>query len=310
MQRYNSITMLNKAFFGLAFSGLIILLASCQKPEIYDPYADWDYHEDFVYRAHTPASPEACKILIIGNSLTYFNDQPDILKRIAVENHRKAFVDDITFPGVQMRQHCTDEYTLRKIHEQQWDYVILQEAVGEVIWPEDHPTILPFIETLKAEILGNNPATKIIYFMPWALKDDSSIGFMTISFDDYQKMITAGTVQFGITADLEIAPVGEAWRIAYADSSGINLFYTDGAHPSWYGSFLGASVYFAAIFQDSMPDDSYISWQCKYLKDQAYGLVMDDLEKWHIPVLEDREKWTKPDDELPIPTNGQDGTVD
>jgi len=278
----------------------IILLWNCETPQAVDPYANWDYHGDFEYHAHTRANPEACKILIIGNSLTYFNDQVIMLRNLARGNHWRAFVDEISFPGVQLQQHCQDEYTLRKIKEQDWDFVILQEAVGEIGTSDGHEIIREYVEILMDSIYSNYADTRIFYFMPWGLKSGTYMGFMTIDFADHQMMLTEGTVEFAEKLDLMVAPVGQAWLEAMADSLEYDLFYTDGSHPSHYGSFLGAVVYFTAIFQDSLTDDSYSSERYVYLKNVAYTTVMDNLERWRIPVREDTTCWCLPcEDDLP-----------
>ena len=280
---------------------IAIMLWDCETPEVFDPYADWDYHQDFEYHSFAHVSSERCRILIIGNSLTYFNDQPKMLSNLARENNRRAFVDEISFPGVQMREHYKDEYTLRKIREQDWDFVILQEAVGDVASPDNHDNISKYVEVLRDSILSNCAETMIFYFLPWGLKSGYGFEFITIPFEDHQMNLTAGTVEFASSLDLMVAPVGEAWLNAISDTAGIELFYSDGAHPSYYGSFLGACVYYAAIFQDSLTDDYYRGWKYEYLKKVAYSTVMDSLEKWNIPILEDLTRWVIPTDDDLIP---------
>jgi hypothetical protein len=48
---------------------------------------------------------EGCEVLFIGNSLTYFNQQPDIVRRLAEAAGRSIFVEEATVPGVALDHH-------------------------------------------------------------------------------------------------------------------------------------------------------------------------------------------------------------
>jgi len=73
-------------------------------------------------------SEDVIKILFIGNSLTYTNDIPGLLERLAEKGSKHVFVDEITIPGAPLARHITNSPSLEKIRSQKWDYVILQSG--------------------------------------------------------------------------------------------------------------------------------------------------------------------------------------
>ncbi|MFH1214694.1 MAG: hypothetical protein V1681_11435 [Candidatus Neomarinimicrobiota bacterium] len=279
--------------------GLTVFM-SCDQ-EFSDPNRyDFYYKEEIYdipsnYKSPAKADDRACKILFLGNSLTYYNAQPYILQMLAAKGQKRVFIDQHCEPGAQMDYHRWSQLSRRKIKEQKWDFVILQEAIAEIASPESHELVLPFIEVLKSFIYANNPDTRILYFMPYANKNGYDYSFMHISYQDHQLNITVGTKIFAETADLMIAPLGQAWAYVRAGRPDIELYNADEAHPSYAGSYLGAAVYYAAIFQQAADTLNYSgmsdSVTTVYLRQVASRTVLDSLAVWRIPPLDNVEKW-------------------
>ena len=68
------------------------------------------------------------KILFIGNSYTYFNDMPEMVKSIADSKGDSIIVSESTHGGWSTFQLLEYQPTLNAIHSENWDYVILQEG--------------------------------------------------------------------------------------------------------------------------------------------------------------------------------------
>lgn len=265
-------------------------------PDQYDIYYNSDIEDvPANYKAPAKADQRACKILFLGNSLTYFNAQPSILKMLADKGKKRVFIDQHCKPGAQMDYHRWSKYSRLKIREQAWDFVILQEAIAEIISAESQDLVLPFMETLKSLIYANNPNTRIFYFMPYANKNGYDYSFMHISYQEHQLNINVGTKIYAERADLMIAPLGRAWAYVRAERSDLELYHADGQHPAYAGSYLGAAVYYAAIFQQSADTLNYKgmtdSAAAAYLRQVASRTVLDSLNVWRIPALDDPEEW-------------------
>lgn len=265
-------------------------------PEQYDIYYDSDIDDiPANYKSPSKADSRACKILFLGNSLTYYNAQPYILKVLADKGHKRIFINQHCEPGAQMDYHRWSKLSRLKIKEQAWDFVILQEAIAEIISPKSHQDVLPFIVALKNFIYANNPTTKILYFMPYANKNGYDYSFVHISYQEHQLNINVGTKLYAERADLMIAPLGQAWSYVRAERPDLELYHADEQHPSYAGSYLGAAVYYAAIFQQAADTLNYKgmsdSTTAAYLRQVASRTVLDSLEVWRIPALENPSKW-------------------
>lgn len=100
--------------------------------------------------------------------------------------------------------------------------------------------------------------------------------------------IYEGTLFVANATNLMIAPVGWAWYSAVLDDAANKhlLFDSDGAHPSFHGSYLMACVMNAVIFQNSDTAIGFYSSipveKAKYYQQKAVSTVFDSLELWNI----------------------------
>jgi len=285
-------------------------LISCDQkfstPE-YDIYYDEDFNDvPQGYKAPAAADSRACKVLFLGNSLTSYNSQTSIFRGLAQSANKRIFVNQYCQNGAQLDYHRYSLMSRQKISEQKWDFVILQEAVAEVSSSEGRADILPFIEGLKTFIFQRNSRARVIYFMPYANRDGLDIGFMHLSYDQHQINLIEGVQQYAQLADVMIAPIGQAWRQVRRERPSIELYREDKAHPAYAGSYLGACVYYATIFQDSVTPINYKgmldSATAVYLRSVATRVVLDSLTTWRIRPLDAGQNWNiTPDDTSSAP---------
>ncbi len=232
------------------------------------------------------ADDTAIKILFIGNSLTYFNGQPHLFWYMANAAGKKLYVDQATIPSAQLYHHLESDFTKRKIKAQKWDFVILQEAIGELAFPDYHQEMIAIIQVLKNDILANNPQTKIIYFLPWASQGGVLSNLRFYTYAEFQKLLKDGAVAIARKMDLIVAPVGWAWYQVIQEKPEILLFNLDGSHPAPEGSYLSAGVYYATIFQETVVNNPYETLLDKslanYLQEIASKTVLDSLDYWNI----------------------------
>ena len=261
----------------------VIFSCFCKKPGTSpDPPAEE------VCVSEAPADPDAFKILLIGNSLTYFNDQPSLLRSLAETANKKVFVDQSTGPGWQLEDHVLSKCTSQKISEQAWDAVILQEAIFEVAFPEEHAGILPDIRTLIERIQDNRSQTRIFYFLPWPTQDGFYYYIKYYDYETAQRMLRNGSLSIADSTGMAVAPVGWTWYQAIKRDSDIDLYDNDKSHPSYAGSYLGACVYYETLFQESILGNSFIgeldSTTAHFLQTVTTETVLDSLENWRNRV--------------------------
>ncbi|MGB3702424.1 MAG: DUF4886 domain-containing protein [Anaerolineales bacterium] len=148
--------------------------------------------------------------------------------------------------GYSLSDHAQDPETRTVIGGQKWDYIILQEK-------SDIPIIDGGIDgqmyqgVQQINDLAAAQGAKTILFMPWAYQD----GFLAAGMADYQALqstVANAYLDVAQEFDLSITPVGIVWQAALDANPNLDLWSSDGSHPSPLGSYLAANVFYALIF--------------------------------------------------------------
>ncbi len=206
----------------------------------------------FVSNSALATNVEPIKILFIGNSFTHMNDMPSILQHMANKGGQNALIEKNTQSGASFRVHSQRKDMYEAINSRQWDYVILQGYSRELSHSKEHidTATVPFIQQITDSIFANNPCTNVLFYMTWGYEN----GFAEREeIDDYEKMadsIEVGYRYIGEKFGFPIVPVGMVWK-QVKDKSNIDLYAPDRAHPSKDGSYLIATTFYNAIFDES-----------------------------------------------------------
>ncbi len=231
---------------------------------------------------------EPLKVLFIGNSYTEFWDTPNMFRELSIAAGKEVFVDDRAVSGTSLGEHSLNQATIDKIYEQKWDYVILQGGSLSIAFPRSHVSISGPITTLRRFIRENHSQTKVFYLLAWAPKDGLTINGIDYTYDAFQDLIITGTKIFADKMSLLISPVGSAWKHVIDDKPEIELFAPDKGHPSLRGAYLQSCVYYAAIFGESVLNNSFTSTlsgdEALYFQEVASNTVLDNLEQWNLPT--------------------------
>lgn len=223
------------------------------------------------------------KVLFIGNSLTYYNNMPDIFKNLALASGKNVYVKQATIGGVDLRHLVKAQSVINKVNEMKWDYVVLQSD-DITAFSDMYQIEIDALESIKKIIYQNNPSSKIIYTMIWGLRDGVSLTELNgenvyYSYDEYFKKIYKGTIEISNAVGLSLSPVGWAWYSVISENTGNKglLFSEDKAHPAPHGSYLMACVMNAAIFNSSSANINYYSGiqeeRAKYYQQKAVAAV-------------------------------------
>ena len=238
------------------------------------------------------SSNQEVKILFIGNSLTYFNNMPQIFANLAITSGQEVYVDQVTLGGMPLRQLVDDQLVIDKISEMAWDYIVLQSD-DITAFPDMYSIEINTLDAFKRIIKQNNPFAHIIYTMIWGLRDGVTLKELNgqvvyYSYQEYMRKIYEGTLNVANAASLMIAPVGWGWHSAILDDAENKplLFYRDGAHPSLHGSYLMACIMNSIIFQNTDTSIGFYSdipvEKAKYYQQIAVSTVFENLDLWNI----------------------------
>jgi hypothetical protein len=173
------------------------------------------------------------RILFIGNSLTYANDVPAMVRRLSVAAGVPLVVDAAVMPGASIGDHLDHGTARRRLEEERWDYVVLQQGPtsrpdSRELFRSDAARIAPLIAAA-----GARAAT----YMVWPIRSEPEW------WDGVHRSYAI------VARDLggRFLPAGEAWRAAWRRDPRLLLYGPDGLHPTPAGSYAAALVLFGGL---------------------------------------------------------------
>ncbi len=256
-----------KRFFTLAAITLIVLYSTC--------------------------SP--CKILFIGNSYTSVNNLPQLILDIASTTGDDFYFQSSTPGGCTFQQHLAVSSDL--IKQGGWDYVVLQEQSQLPSFPYSQfmSESYPYAQQLCALIREYNPEAKIVFYMTWGRRDgDAQNAPYYAPLGTYEGMDSLLQARYLIMAQdnqTMVAPVAKVWRYIRDNHPEIDLYQSDGSHPSLVGSYAAAFTFYSLLFSKNptaVTSSFQISdSQADIIKQTVKQIVYDSLLNWSFyPVLD------------------------
>lgn len=194
-----------------------------------------------------PAS-RSTRVLFVGNSYTYFNNLPEIFSKLAEAGGQGRVETMMVAPGGwRLKDHWEKGEALKALHESRWDYVVLQEqsTLGVNYYLEGRVRIAgdaifkPYAEKWSAEIVKAGAIP--VFYLTWARKATP------------QDQLALNYAYMGAAkkSGAQVAPVGIAWVLVRQKEPSLELYDTDGSHPSPAGSYLAGCTIYATIFHRS-----------------------------------------------------------
>ncbi|QJR13647.1 hypothetical protein [Usitatibacter palustris] len=179
------------------------------------------------------ADPKVLRILFIGNSLTYTNDLPSRLARVAQATGREAHVKMIARADFSLEDHWTQKTATDALAAEKWDVVVLQQ--GPSTRADSREELIASTKRF-AEVIRKAGAKPAIY-MGWPRAGRK---------EDFLAVIEAHRAA-AAAADAILIPAGEAWMRALAEQPRLRL-YSDSLHPTVAGSDLAVLTHYFSLF--------------------------------------------------------------
>lgn len=220
-------------------------------------------------------SPEAQKILFIGNSLTYTHNVPaqfvDIAK--AQDSNTKLYIKQLVYPNYTLRDHWNRKEAQKVIRSQNWDYVILQGHSSSPI--QDPKTLIKYIN-LFDQIIKEQKAKTVLY-ATWTDSD---------RLERHENIVKVFRY-ISSQPNMILAPVGEAVFLAWKKYPNLKLLQVDKHHPTPTGSYLVAATLYITIFKKHI---NIIPHDMLYSKVQLSGetkvklnkIALSSCKKYHL----------------------------
>jgi hypothetical protein len=188
------------------------------------------------------------RVLFIGNSYTSANNLAGWVKSLLEEGGfgDGLKVQAITKGGAWLQHHFENPDTLNTIAGGNWTHVVLQgqSYLAVVSYPTFYDAAVALGEAVKSA--GAVP----VFFETWARKESNKL--YTSDLKGYtpetmQKALREAYKSAAADTGGVYAGVGDAWEAAIPSLKDINLFSGDGSHPSVFGTYLAACVFYAEL---------------------------------------------------------------
>ena len=188
------------------------------------------------------------RILMFGNSFTYYNDMPSTLAEIL-----DAEVRAVTRGGGRLSEFRDPSREIGREAEEalrsgSWDYVVLQDQSSRPVRFKD--SFLRDVDMLSRKIrsVGAEP----LLYCTWPYRPGAAqYKKAGLDYDALARGLQASYKQAAEKEKILLANVGERFiEIWQKDDKVRDLYAEDGSHPGLYGSRIAAEIIAAAIRKD------------------------------------------------------------
>lgn len=200
------------------------------------------------------------KILFIGNSYIHYNSTvPTEFKKIASSAGYTVEVTSITKGAWTLEQFADPTDSMgKKVNDalatKQYDYVFMQEqSHTPVTNPEK---FYNGAEKLAAKI--RDAGAEPVFYCTWGRKNGNGdiAKFGLVDNETMTWNLAAAYRKMGIDLDAPVAYVGHVFYDLYTKTD-INVYHTDGSHPSTVGTYTAALTLFCTLFRVSADEVTY-----------------------------------------------------
>lgn len=192
--------------------------------------------------------PSRLRVLFVGNSYTYVNDLPAVLAAMSRAGGATTLdVDSVTVGGATLRNHWDTNTAPTRIMAGGWDAVVLQEQ-----------SVTPVLNYTEFRTYGVRFANLItasrarpVYYATWPRRAGDEVyaqSWSGGSLPVFGRRLDQAYAQVGaMVAGSTVAHVGTAWMASLTANPAIDLYASDGSHPSLAGTWLAACVLYRAL---------------------------------------------------------------
>lgn len=202
-------------------------------------------------------------ILFIGNSSTYYNNMPTMIKNLARADQLSLNVESITAANYTLKKFSTTSNTYYKkivnsLNTKKYDYVVLQDNREEMIQSSNQAKTA--VKTLKT-LIDKNGASTILYETQADkvgrefVINGNSIYFNHDMIDYY---LAKNYYYIANTYNLSVATSGINFTRCMNIYPDIKLYNSDNLHPKVPGSYLAACSLYKTIFNKTPLGNAYL----------------------------------------------------
>ncbi|MBX7191418.1 MAG: hypothetical protein K1X94_05145 [Sandaracinaceae bacterium] len=181
------------------------------------------------------------RVLFVGNSYTRFHAMPLMVRAAlrSLAHHPSVDVETVAHPGWTLERHLRSGRPQRRIAAGAFTHVVLQghslSAIG------DTRSLRDAVHALHQA--SHDAGARTVLYETWARRD-GAVEYRREgaprSADEMTAQIGAAYASLARELDSPVAPAGRAFAIVRAEHPELELYRSDGSHPSEAGSYLVA----------------------------------------------------------------------
>lgn len=235
------------------------------------------------------------RVLFIGNSYTEVNNLPQMVANVAQSMGDAVVYSSNTPGGCTFMQHCTNQ-SMNLIRQGNWDVVVLQEQSQYPSFPQSQveAEVFPYAQRLVDSVYAHSPCAEPMFYMTWGRKNgdaDNAVFFPVLgTYEGMDSMLCLRYTYMAHAYDAALCPVGRVWRYIRQNHSGLELYQSDGSHPSLAGTYAAACAFYVMLFHRDpalIPFDGGLeSNTAQIIRAAVRTVVYEHLSDWQRPKPE------------------------
>lgn len=187
------------------------------------------------------------RVLLIGNSFTYYHDCDSMLLQIARSQGLDIRLGEYLKGGQTFGQHLNLPKTSEAIAAGNYRYAFIQDySNGAALYARDkRKDVLENTLELKRRILQASPDCQVILERTWSYEGAQAGGFGNAANMDLY--LAKGAAAIARKAHVWLSPIGVGFNTVRAERPDINLFEPDAKHQSAAGSYLKCCINYLVL---------------------------------------------------------------
>jgi hypothetical protein len=251
---------------------------------------------------NTIFAQQTIRAFFAGNSYTAANNLPQLISNAALSAGDTLQFSSNLMGGATLQGHAGNANTLEPIQVGSWDYVILQAQSQEPSFPiaQVQANTFPYAEALNDSIEKYQPCGETMFYMTWGREngDANNCAFFPplCTYEGMDSMLRLRYQMMANDNDAELSPVGAVWRYIRTNHPNIDLYSSDGSHPSAAGSYAAACTFYTSMFREDPTaitfDFSLTAADALTIRNATKVVVFDDLLTWNIGAYDPMASFT------------------
>lgn len=235
------------------------------------------------------AAQDTLRVLFLGNSYTAYNDLPRLTSRLAASAGDSLAVDRNTPGGFTLEGHTTNTASQNLIAASGWDVVVLQEQSQRPSFPDGQVAteVVPYAEELIDSIRAVDACTQPMFYMTWGRENGDASNCAAwppvCTYEGMDSLLRLRYLQMADSFEAEVSPVGVVWRALRRNHPAIDLYTSDGSHPSFAGSYAAAVTFYTVLFRADPTgitrNESLSAADAEAIRQTVKSVVFDSLDR-------------------------------